>query len=116
MIGLKRIGIILSVLWVVIGGLWVRGKVFDDMAFRAKSDLEICTTFQHPHDDDHECYTKFSERVQRDVPDVWFNINTVIGTFVPLLLAWMLFYIIARLTRWVAAGFRQDAERNSAGS
>jgi hypothetical protein len=114
MIGLKRIGIILSVLWVVIGGLWVRGKVLDDMGFLAKLELHNCTTL-HPDDTD-QCYAKFDAMWQHDVPAVWLNINTAIWTFVPLLLAWVLFYIIARLTRWVAAGFRQDAERKLSNS
>ena len=110
MIGLKRIGIILSVLWVVIGGLWVRGKVMEDMGSTAKGSLHVCTTYVHPNDTD-QCYAKFDAMWQHDVPDLWLNINSAIWTLVPLLLAWVLFYIIARLTRWVAAGFRQDAER-----
>ena len=35
------------------------------------------------------------------------KIYNAIFTFVPLILAWVLFCIIVGLTRWVVAGFRQ---------
>jgi hypothetical protein len=103
--GWKRIGIILSVLWVVVGGLWVRGKVMDDMGFLAKFELDNCTTYLHP-DDTNQCYANFDAMWQHDVPNLWLNINNAIWTLGPLLLAWLLVYVLVGLTRWVGAGFR----------
>jgi hypothetical protein len=115
MIGLKRIGIILSVLWVVIGGFWTRSMLFDSLGKSAKLQFETCLENEDRNGKSKDCSAEFDANWQRDVTNV-INMNNAFDTFVPLLLAWVLFYIIARLTRWVAAGFRQDAERNNAGS
>jgi hypothetical protein len=111
MIGLKRIGIILSVLWVVVGGVWTRTVIGDFLTAGARSQLDWCLKYSSK---DKDCDAEFYDNFQRDVTEGGIggiNIQNAIFTFGPLLLAWVLFYIIARLTRWVAAGFRQDAER-----
>ena len=105
---MKRIGIILSVLWVVVGGFWTRGIVFHDLGKFATNQLDWCLKFDHSRKD---CNAEFDANWKRDVTDVEVNVENAIFTFVPLLLAWLLFYIVVGLTRWVAAGFRQDAER-----
>jgi hypothetical protein len=106
--GWKRIGIILSVLWVVIGGIWTRTVIGDYLTKGAWSQLDWCVKYSSK---DKDCYAEFHDNFQRDLTDGGINIQNASFTFGPLLLAWVLCYIIARLTRWVAAGFRQDAER-----
>ena len=103
--GWKRIGIILSVLWITGGGIWTRGVVMREMGSSAKAQLHTCTTL-HPNDTD-PCFAKFDADWGRDVTDAGINTYNAIFTFVPLLLAWVLFYVVAGLTRWVIAGFGQ---------
>ena len=101
----KRIGIILSVLWIIGGGIWTRGVVMQEMGSFAKAQLHTCTTL-HPNDTD-PCFAKFDADWGRDVTDAGINTYNAIFTFVPLLMAWVLFYVVAGLTRWVIAGFGQ---------
>jgi hypothetical protein len=110
MIGLKRIGIILSVLWIVVGGLWTRGMVIDDLGKLPRNQFPMN---QHIFCLEHglsgkDCDAEFHAHWQRDVMNVEIDTENAVFTFGPLLLAWVLFCIIARLTRWVAAGFRQE--------
>jgi hypothetical protein len=105
--GWKRIGIILSVLWVVVGGFWTRSMVIDGLGKFATNQLDFCLRYDHSGTD---CNAEFHTNWQRDVTNVEINAENAIFTFGPLLLAWVvLFYIIVGLTRWVAAGFRQGS-------
>ena len=65
--GWKRIGIILSVLWITGGGIWTRGVVMREMGSSAKAQLHTCTTL-HPNDTD-PCFAKFDADWGRDVTD-----------------------------------------------
>jgi hypothetical protein len=101
MIGLKRIGIILSVLWIIGGGLWTRSMVIDAQGQFVKDRHVFCLE----HDQNAKnCDAEFDARWQRDVTEGGINLLNAIFTFGPLLLAWGLFFIIARLTRWAATG------------
>jgi hypothetical protein len=40
--GIKRLGIIASVLWIIVGGLWTRGLVIDDLGRPAAAVLRSC--------------------------------------------------------------------------
>jgi hypothetical protein len=106
--GWKRIGIILSVLWVIVGGFWTRSMVIGAQSEFAKNEHVFCLEHYQYHPG-RDCDAEFEANWQRDVTDGGINIQNAIFTFGPLLLAWVLFYIVARLTGWVVAGFRQGS-------
>jgi hypothetical protein len=98
--GWQRIGIILSVLWVIIGGFWTREIVFEELYAPAKMVFGSCLESRSTKD----CDAEFQDW-SRGVTDEKVNVINAIYTFTPLLLAWLLVYILMRLTRWVRAGF-----------
>jgi hypothetical protein len=106
--GWKRIGIILSVLWIIGGGFWIRTMVFHVQSQPAIDIHRSCLEHYQLHPG-RDCDAEFKADWERYVTNGFINTQTAAFTFGPLLLAWVLFYIIAGLTRWVAAGFRQGS-------
>jgi hypothetical protein len=113
--GWQRIGIVLTVIWCVVGGLWIRGLVIDDMGAAATSEYAQCLAARSiqpdgsvPADTDWgPCRKRFDARWQRDVVDRWVEglIFTVAYTFAPILIVWLVIYVLVAVGRWVAAGF-----------
>jgi hypothetical protein len=110
--GWQRIGIILSVLWVVGGGLLVRGAVKDE---EYNNDWQESMVAQLSAADQAAVRARDLSKVSDGGLDVMYaaatsvdsriNSRTAIWTFGPLLLVWLLVYVVIWLTRWVRAGF-----------
>jgi hypothetical protein len=74
--GWKRIGIILSVLWVVIGGFWTRGIIIDDLGRLASGNYRLCADM-HAQGvvpfRDTDCTKQFQAEWARDVTNEQIN-------------------------------------------
>ena len=104
--GIKRLGIIASVLWVVIGGLWVRGLAVGDLSHVAKMNYDYCMNSLPEakpdwSEDLKRCSDKFDAEWHRDVTETDVNIATAIWIIGPLALFWLLAYVLMWLGRWV---------------
>lgn len=98
--GWHRLGIIASVLWILIGGC-----CGNESAFRqgdAAVDAYIrCSDL--PYIPDSRCSAEFQTDYAAATADHW--LVAAIYAFVPVVLAWLLAWIILALTRWVRRGF-----------
>ncbi|MDN4984659.1 hypothetical protein QY049_15760 [Bradyrhizobium sp. WYCCWR 13022] len=115
--GIKRLGVIASVLWVVVGGLWTRSIVIKELGHFAISKHQLCLEMHSIQDDGTvpkdtdwaQCNRQFDADWSRDVTNGDLNIENAMYTFVPLILAWLAAYTVLWLGRWVIAGFRKPA-------
>jgi hypothetical protein len=113
--GWQRIGVVLSVLWVIVGGFWTRGIVIESQSEFARTRYRACLASHSiqpdgsvPADTDwSQCDRQHAIDWQRDVTDHWDGINGLNAAFTlgPLLIAWLLVYALVGLTRWIMAGF-----------
>ena len=98
--GWQRVGIVLSMLWAVVGGMWG-----DQIAIQKGGAIPIahykwCIT-QPDYDD--ECSATFDEEYAAGVRGHWAF--AAMAGLVPIPVAWLLVYIMAWTTRWIRRGF-----------
>jgi len=113
--GWQRIGLVLTICWIVGGGLWVNGMVIDAMGANVRSELQRCLDARSiqpdgtvPKDTDWGlCTRRFDAEFIPAVANHWTY--AIVYTLVPIPLAWGLVYALAGLGRWIAVGFRQSA-------
>lgn len=115
--GWHRIGVILIVLWCVVGGLRIRSLVISDTGASASSELGRCLEARSvqpdgrvPADTDWgPCDKKFYADWKRDVQDRWIEgvAYTAAYTFIPIPILWLLVSGLTAVVRWVRAGFAQ---------
>lgn len=114
--GVKRLGIIASVLWIIVGGFWTRGIIIEELGRFATSKHRLCIAMHSiqedgsvPKDTDwSQCSRQFDADWSRDVTNAGINIGNAVYTFGPLMLAWLAAYIVFWLGRWVRAGFKEE--------
>ena len=113
--GWQRIGVVLSVIWIVAGGLWTRSVLIESQGEFARTRYRMCLANHSiqpdgsiPADTDWKrCDRQFDADWKRDVTDHWDGVNGLNAAFTlaPLLVAWLLVYAIVGLVRWIRAGF-----------
>jgi len=114
--GWQRIGVVLSVVWIVAGGLWTRSVVIESQGESAVASRRACLNRHSIQPDGSppaapdwrsQCDRQFDADWNRDVTDHWDRVNVLnaVFTLAPLLLAWLLVYAIVGTVRWIRAGF-----------
>ncbi len=105
--GWKRIGIVLSVLWVLVTGFYQRNadvqKASDFMSF----SYRVCTDAQSAKNnfDFDEC----SKKSQKDF-DIWMVGswgNVAVIALLPIPFFWLIIYGLIKMYRWIRVGFKQ---------
>jgi hypothetical protein len=101
--GWQRIGIILSVIWILVGGFWGNSIGIHE------GDLEvtwlgICLKI-HP-DDWAGCHRDFNKDFAEAIQYHWYYAAFL--AFAPIPVAWWIVYGLVGLGRWVGRGFRQS--------
>jgi hypothetical protein len=111
--GVFRLGIIASVIWIVAGGVWNLESVDKARRDRVSYSYISCTqTADALHQSEEPC-----EKAMKAGYEALYSSGSrndqftevLIGTLVPLVLAWLLAYAVTWLGRWVFAGFRSAA-------
>jgi len=112
--GWQRIGVILSVLWIV-GGGFVTHAIVDD-SLRHDADLQWKLVEGLSPRDQVALKAGDFKKVSTDglvalkhSMDQEVNTWTIVWTLAPLIATWALFYVIVWLTQWVRDGFRHSA-------
>jgi hypothetical protein len=111
--GIKRLGIIASVIWLVAGGIWNLGSVDKARRDRVSYSYISCTqTADAFHQSEEPCEKAMKAGYEALYSDGSRNdqfTEVLIGTLVPLVLAWLLAYVLTWLGKWVFAGFKSAA-------
>lgn len=107
--GWQRIGIVVSLLWVIIAGFaqndsdLVRATKAYELTFRICNDVAA----QHHQDDvsdcDKEAAKTYAVYLEHRLGDV------LLVSFVPIPFAWLLAYMLVGLYHWVKRGFNTSA-------
>jgi hypothetical protein len=115
--GWKRIGIVFSVVWLLVGSFWLSGVITDDAARRASIAYQTCTTNKTIGGATAEALSKDCGRAFSETWDSMLGPEvkalTPIGAgavyaLIALLAAWLAFWLVYRVVRWVWAGFARQ--------
>jgi len=94
--GWRRIGIVLSVIWVIVGSFWGNTIGIHEGDF-AKAKYDVCV--RKDQSDLAKCTADFETDYKRDTQNLWLYV--AILAFVPILIAWGCVAVV----RWVRRGF-----------
>ena len=94
--GWQRMGIVLSVVWAIVGGIWGLNLVVDPIW----AEWRFCIT-QQPVDWEG---CRQSRALQIAGPGKWYG-AAIVG-LTPIPIAWLIVYGIVGLVRWIRAGFQ----------
>ncbi len=95
--GWTRIFIVISVIWIVIGGSFGWNHAYDGV----DAEFKQCVTAMKSATDLQACRDARNSRLA--VPR---GVSAGIVAFGPLLVVWLAIYVLALLIRWVRRGFR----------
>ena len=98
--GWKRIEIVLSVVWVFVGGFWGNNIGIHEGDF-AKAMYDIC--LRKDNSDWTECGVDFKNDYKRDIQNHW--LYAAILAFVPIPIAWLIVWGCVAVGRWIHRGF-----------
>jgi hypothetical protein len=106
--GWQRIGIVLSVAWAVAGPIYLNGRAYDNALKEAGDTYHDCRQFQGPGDDPARCTERSNAMLKIGMQNVApiGSLGWAVVATAPVVLAWILVYIIVGLWRWIRAGFK----------
>lgn len=99
--GWQRVGIVASIFWALGGAFW-GNEIGLHEGDTAEAIEHICAA--EPHADLDACMRQFDKDWTAAIQYHWYYAAFV--GLVPIPLAWLFVYGIARLVRWISAGFR----------
>src|SRR6266446_7650316 len=110
--GWQRIGLVLSIAWVLAGGFWGNKIALDEAGARISSQLDHCVAQNKlrygeygPYDQVWTpCWNEFRANFMRNAEGHW--VGAALFALVPLPIAWLLAYALLYLVRWIRAGFK----------
>ena len=105
----QRLGIVLSLLWIIGGGLWQRTSDVSQASSMMQSQYQPCseTASQLIYGTDaanEKCMSEALKTFNIYLEDSWAKV--VFFAIAPVLLAWLLAYAFLWTARWVLAGRR----------
>jgi len=107
--GWQRIGILLSVAWAIAGPLYLNDRVYNNALEEYGLTYHLCREAQGVPDFDPARCTERADEMQK----IGMRNFAPIGSFgwaleaiVPVVLGWILAYVIVGLWRWIRAGFK----------
>jgi len=107
--GWQRIGILLSVAWAVAGPIYLNDRVYNNALKEYGLTYSLCRDSQGAGDYDPARCTKWADETQKIEMRNFAPIGSLgwaLEATLPVVLAWILAYIIVGLWRWIRAGFK----------
>jgi hypothetical protein len=109
--GWQRIGVLLSILWFIVGGLWINSTVIEDLGAPVVAKHLRCLDARSvqpdgtvPKDTDWgPCQAAFNREYPPAIADHWYW--AIAFTLIPIPTVWLLVYGLLALMRWIMAGF-----------
>ena len=101
--GWQRIGIVLSAIWLLLGFYLGNDRVIRQADWVGKSYLRC---IERPNSDGDKCNETFDREYAQAISFRWYE--GLIVAVVPVLPAWPAAYGLARLVRWIKAGFERS--------
>ena len=98
--GYQRIGILLSIIWMVAGyNLQNRSNYKDAYSF-SESQYNQCVAFKYS---EQSCY----DRKENDFKLIMENVPNPLETaIIPIPIGWIVIYLIIGIYKWIRAGFK----------
>ena len=106
--GWTRIGIVASVLWAVVGGVYVRSAELNQAEPRIRENYKVCGNLAVTQPSEWEACMSRMRLSTADYTSA-AQFKALVAAFVPIPFAWLFVWIGVRTTRWVSAGFRKSA-------
>jgi len=113
--GWVRIGIVLSVVWALVGGFWGNKMALDEASKLTSMQLDVCVSqnkrLLHSKGDDSEpydkiwtpCWAEHTKNFMSNVEGRW--LATAFVGLAPIPLAWLIIYMFVGIYRWIRRGF-----------
>jgi len=103
--GWQRIGVVLSIIWIVSAGLYQRSADMKKAGEMGAWAMDVCTRTQEAKgsNDFSRCSAEFEKMFYTFAEGSWGNVAFV--AFAPVPVAWLFIYIIVWVARWVRRGF-----------
>jgi hypothetical protein len=100
--GWQRIGVVASVLWAIVGPIYVMNKDIEHASKQASVSMHLCYEAGEKN-----CLEQFDATyaASRSTPRGW--VGWAILAFVPIVAAWLLAWGLVALLRWIRAGFKR---------
>jgi hypothetical protein len=95
---LQRVGIVLSVLWIIFGAGYERKSQVDGAISVVNSLYVSCLELENIKD----CSKEHSSNLKNFMEPVWSDV--ALSAFAPVILGWLIVFIIIRVYRWIKAG------------
>lgn len=102
--GLQRIGVVLSLLWLVAAPLSIRMKQLDFAKEHLSRTTNNCVS--PVSDCIAEAYRTYAELIVFDKSTI---IDCLFFAVAPVLLGWVISYLVLKTFLWVKAGFNRNA-------
>jgi hypothetical protein len=96
----QRIGVVLSVLWMLGGAAYERKSQVDTATSSAQLTYKMCLDIGG--EQIAKCSEEFAKNYAEFLKPYW--IDVALRAFAPVLLGWLLVFIIIRVYRWIKAG------------
>lgn len=108
--GWQRIGVVVSIAWFFVGGLWSSGLIVEQDGAGAAATYARCIKVNA---DWEPCRQVFD----RDWPVAmkYHWVETAAFAVIPILVSWLLIYGLIALWRWIARGFRPAKAKGTDG-
>jgi len=115
MSGWVRIGIVLSVVWALVGGFLGNNAVLNEAEKLTSAQLDVCVSKNkrqlHSKGDDSEpydkiwtpCWAEHTKNFMTNVEGHWWA--AVIVGLAPIPMTWLIVYMLVGLYRWTRRGF-----------
>lgn len=103
--GWQRIGLVLSVLWILGAGFYQRSADMQRAGDMGGFAMRACMEEQKLKGsfDFSRCSDEFDKMFRVFAEHSWGNVAIV--AFVPIPIAWLFVYLLVWLTRWIRRGF-----------
>jgi hypothetical protein len=104
--GWQRIGIVLSVVWAVVGPIYIEQEHEAYARDEARFSYRLCRDAQSSSADPSECSKDYDRTYEAFLgwKPSWGN--WALLAFVPIVGGWLLMWGIVALVRWIRRGFR----------